>query len=593
MHLLVVDSRQSYRTDPLFADRVMQVGDYRVGSLPVDPYTGSERNFELARRWLRACKQNHDNCLSGRLPNLPNRVIYVGDDPEYKDVRVEEPDQGKEAEYVALSHCWGGDVDIKLVEGNLEKFKSSLPFDDLAANFQDAIEVTRKLGMRYLWIDSLCIIQDSTADWERESKTMTTVYRDCTLTVSAMSSEKSGDGFLTYRPDDGEAVNWESARMKSVSDRDKDVQVRVGRFDPRQEESLWDLEENPKKKGPLARRGWTLQENVLSPRHLYYGANMIHWTCPSARLSANGMRGMHKLDKQYPGASPVIFGDILRQQNQAPAYDVEKVLMDYYILVDNYSARNLTKASDKFPAFSGIVQRLQPVLGDYLAGLWRRDIIRGLWWVKEAGGGPVSEYRAPSWSWASVDGPVLCATCPKEEGPLDIQVLDHTIHLAASDNPFGQVRWASLTLHGLTKRLIRPLKYSRNPGEDIDDLFDVIIDEMQCLQDGTNQESRMWSGTRSVFLPGRNSLTQTNNITGEGDTSWIRLGSYFIMSGKYMVLLLRAIPNEKGPLIRFWCLLLESVYGLRHDVFKRVGTLEGSASAESLNKWQQRTVIIR
>lgn len=573
----------------------MQVGDYRVGSLPVDPYTGSERNFKLAREWLRACKLNHDNCLSGHEPNLPTRVIYVGDDPEYKDVHLEVPEPGSKAEYVALSHCWGGDIDITLTEGNLDEFQVGLPFKNLAANFQDAIEVTRKLGIRYLWIDSLCIIQDSdsNADWERESQTMTTVYRDCTLTVSAMSSKKSEDGFLTYRPDDGEAINWESARIKSLLDRDEDMQVRVGRFDPRQEESLWDLEENPKKKGPLARRGWTLQENVLSPRHLYYGANMIHWTCPSARLSANGMRGMHKLDKQYPAASAVIFGDILRQQNQAPAHDVEEVLMDYYVFVDNYSSRNLTKGSDKFPAFSGIVQRLQPVLGDYLAGLWRRDIVRGLWWVKEAGGGPVSKYRAPSWSWASVDGPVLCATCPKEDGPLDIQVLDHTIHLVDPNNPFGQVRWTSLTLRGLTKRLVRPLKYRENPTENIEDLFDVIIDEFECLEDRTNQGNLVWSETRSAFLPVKDSLTQIDNIAREGQSSWIRLGGYFIMSEKYVILLLRALPNKTRPLMRFWCLLLESVHGLRHEVFKRVGTLEGSASAESLNKWQQQTVIIR
>lgn len=589
-----MDAGKSYRTDPLFADRVMQVGDYRVGSLPVDPYTGSERNFKLARRWLRACKQDHDNCLSGHVPNLPTRVIYVGDDPEYKDVRLEVPPKGSKAEYVALSHCWGGSVDIKLVVESLEKFKNVLPFKDLAANFQDAIEVTRKLGIDYLWIDSLCIIQDSdsNADWEREAKTMATVYRDCTLTVSAMSPKKSEDGFLTYRPDDGGAIHWESSRVKSLLDRDNDVQARVGRFDPRQEESLWDLEEDPEKKGPLARRGWTLQENVLSPRHLYYGANMIHWTCPSARLSANGMRGMHKLDKQYPAASAVIFGDILRQQNQPPAYGVEEVLMDYYTLIDNYSARNLTKASDKFPAFSGIAQRLQPVLGDYLAGLWRRDIVRGLWWVKNVGGGPVSEYRAPSWSWASVDGPVLCATCSKEEGPFDIQVLDHTIHLADPNNPFGQVRWASLTLRGWTKRLIRPLKYRENPSEDVDDLFDVTVDDIQYLQDGVDRKKHVWSETRSVFLPGTDSREQNDNIAGESHTSWIRLGSYFIVSGKYVVLLLRAIPDEEGPLMRFWGLLVESVHGLRNEVFKRVGTLEGSVSAASLNNWQQRTVII-
>lgn len=571
----------------------MQVGGYRVGSLPVDPYTGSERNFKLARRWLKACKKHHDSCLSGRVPNLPTRVIHVGDSPEYRDVRLEVPEQGSKAEYVALSHCWGGNIDITLKEDNLEEFKTGLPFKDLAANFQDAIEVTRKLGIRYLWIDSLCIIQDSAdgKDWERESERMTTVYRDCTLTVSAMSSEKSKDGFLTRRPDDDTAVNWESARVKSLPGDDRDVQARVGRFDPSQEESLWDLEDNPEKKSPLARRGWTLQENVLSPRRLYYGAKLIHWTCPSVRRSANGMHGMHRLDKRYPAASPVIFSDILNQQAQVPAYDVEKVLMDYYTLVENYSMRDLIKASDKLPALSGIVQYLQPVLGDYLAGLWRCDIVGGLWWVRKIGGGPVPDYRAPSWSWASVDGAVLCGTCMKEEGPFDVQVLEHNIQLTDPSNPFGQIKSASsLTLRGRTKRLIRPLRYRANPGEDMDDLFDVVIDEIP--QDGTGHKGNDWSKNLSSFLPGGDLFGKIDDIPGIGHTAWIRLGRYFVRPGKYAVLLLRAIPDENGLLMRFWCLLLESVQELHHEVFKRVGVLEGSASAAALNRWQQQTSVI-
>lgn len=560
----------------------MQVGDYHVGSLPVDPYTGSERNFELARTWLESCKHHHDNCLSEHLPSLPTRVINVGDDPEYKDVHLKVPEQTLKAEYVALSHCWGGDIDLTLVDGNLEDFKVRIPFDDLAANFRDAIKVTRKLGIRYLWIDSLCIIQDSTADWERESKTMKTVYRDCTLTVSAMSCSKSEDGFLTYRPKDGGALNWESARIESGLD---NVQAMVGRFDPRQEESLWDLEDDPEKKGPLARRGWTLQENVLSPRHLYYGANLIHWTCPSARLSANGTRGIHTFDKQYPGASPIIFGDILRQQTQVN--DIEEVLADYYDLVEKYSARNLTKASDKFPAFSGIVQHLQPVLGDYLAGLWRCDIIRGLWWVKEIGGDPVSEYRAPSWSWASVDGPVKCAKCQKDEGPFGVQMLDHDIHLADPNNPFGQVKRASLTLRGRTKQLVRSLKYRENPNENMEDLVDLTIDDIQ--QGGTVHKNNVWSKNFGAFEPARDSLQDVDSIPEIGRTAWIRLGGYFIIPGKYVLLLLRALPEGKGRLLWFWCLLLERV---NHEIFKRVGTLEGRASAASLEKWQQQTMVI-
>lgn len=569
----------------------MQSRGHRIGSLPIDPYTGSDENFKLAKGWLTTCKKRHPDCLSRGVPSLPTRVIDVGDDTRYPDVRLKELEQESKAEYVALSHCWGGEIALKLVTENRDDFKDRIRFDDLAANFQDAIEVTRELGIRYLWIDSLCIIQDSTGDWETESKKMTTVYRDCTLTVSAMSSKKSEDGFLTKRPDDGEAVNWESTPINSLLSSNEDVQAWVGRFDPRLEEPLWDLEYDEEKKGPLARRGWTLQESVLSPRLLYYGANMIHWTCPSVRLSANGMRGMHELDKKYPAVSRVVFDGRFKRRGRFPRSkeDVEEILLEYYGIVDSYCARELTCPSDKFPALSGIAQRLQPVLGDYLAGLWHCDILRGLWWEKLEGGGPASKYRAPSWSWASVDGPVRTA-CPKRKGSLDVQMLDYAIRLADPSNPFGQVRWASLTLRGWTKRLVGPMTYSEDP-RDGSYLHDAKIDEIP--QEGNCHENREWSNNFGVFLPGQGSREPNDRIAGIGGTSWIKLGRYFVISGKYVILLIRAIPRPNDRRLQIYGLLLESVHGLRREVFKRVGTIQGFASLAALKKWQRREIILR
>lgn len=250
---------------------------------------------------------------------------------------------------------------------------------------------------------------------------------------------------------------------------------------------------------------------------------------------------------------------------------MEEVLLDYYTIVDRYCARELTYPSDKFPALSGIPQGLQPVLGDYLAGLWRRDIIRGLWWVKKVGGGPASEYRAPSWSWASVDGPVETA-CSKRKGRLDVQLLDDAIRLASPSNPFSHVRWASLTLRGWTKPLVRPLTYAEDP---IDGtyLHDATIDEIP--QEGNCHENHIWSKNLDVFLPGKSSQGKDDVITGIGGTSWIKLGGYFIISRKYVVLILCAIPTRRRGWMQMWCLLLESVHGLRHEVFKRVGTILG------------------
>lgn len=307
--------------------------------------------------------------------------------------------QTSEAEYVALSHCWGGKIATMLTKHNLEVYKDVIPFDKLPANFQDAIKVTRALGIRFLWIDSLCILQgqdaDATEDWERESKAMTTVYRDCTLTVSALASEKSTDGFLTYKTDVGEPAEEISTWIKVLPFTfDESIHAEVRRFDPKKEESLFELET----KGPLALRGWTLQENVLSPRHLFYGANLIHWACPSGYKSANGTLGIQDLDQKYPDLSAILFDGVLRQKSYALEYDKEGIFRSYYDLVERFSARRLTESSDKLPALSGIAQRLQPILGEYLAGIWRDGFARGLlWWVKEGGDDsacPASEYRA-------------------------------------------------------------------------------------------------------------------------------------------------------------------------------------------------------
>ncbi len=104
--------------------------------------------------------------------------------------------RGLKAEYIALSHCWGGKISPLLTTETLEPFQNRLSYAALPANFRDAIVITRELGIRYLWIDSLCILQDSKQDWQQESKMMAAIYRDSTLTISAMASSGSTQGIL-------------------------------------------------------------------------------------------------------------------------------------------------------------------------------------------------------------------------------------------------------------------------------------------------------------------------------------------------------------------------------------------------------------
>lgn len=110
----------------------------------------------LAKDWLDECRQQHPQCASGYVPNLPRRVIDVSDG----QLLLATPKTGTAGYWVALSHCWGTEYTLKTTTDNLELHKRAIGWDSLPKTFKDAILVTRALQVRYLWIDSLCIIQD-------------------------------------------------------------------------------------------------------------------------------------------------------------------------------------------------------------------------------------------------------------------------------------------------------------------------------------------------------------------------------------------------------------------------------------------------
>ena len=303
-----------------------------------------------------------------------------------------------------------------LTTATLSAFEISLPYAALPANFRDAITITRELGIRYLWIDSLCILQDSKQDWEQESKEMGHVYRDSTLTISAMASSGSSVGIL--RPDPSPLPMPRPTILKVLSDNGDFVEIKVERK-PFGEEDLALLD----MRGPLSSRGWTLQESVLSPRHLFYGKRQIYWRCPAGFQSADGLPpGRKSPPYVFDDIASVLFSDILNQPpKEVP--DVSVLLRDYYDLVQTYSHRKLTFASDKLPAFSGLAQRLHPTLGgDYLAGIWSSDIRCGLLWHSEVNYCEhVKPYRAPSWSWAVTDGMVIFPNHMLRPSPSDMR----------------------------------------------------------------------------------------------------------------------------------------------------------------------------
>jgi hypothetical protein len=364
---------------------------------------------------------------------------------------------GKKGAYVALSHCWGGDMPVKLLTSNIEQLSSYISLDDLPANFRDAIYIARELRVRYIWIDSLCIIQDSRLDWEIESKTMGEVYQNALLTIAAAASERSTEGILKIYKHKEAPQKALTLKMHPCSTASDTVCLS---WKDEEEENLQDLFLH----GSLASRGWTLQERVLSHRVLCYGRRQIYWQCRRGYKSADGVPEGNLTPQliDYPELSRLFAHNCLADGS---GLRFPKIYNDWYDLVCEYNTKALTYGSDKFPAVAGLAAKISELINDrYIAGLWQSDISRGLlWYCEMAEAVPFQPYRAPSWSWAATNDAILFLNEPEVmvATQYDAKLRDYHIKLAGQST-FGEVQSAWLLLHGLTGPLLRSKQIIHN-----------------------------------------------------------------------------------------------------------------------------------
>lgn len=231
-------------------------------------------NVQLIFGWIDTCEREHEKCRFEKVPRLPKRVIDVGSaEGEDNPPRLLETNRAP-AQYVALSHCWGSWQDrsrykhARLLEANYRDFLDVIRLQDVPPTLKDAIIAVRSLGLRYLWVDALCIIQDSKSDWAEQSGQMYDIYESSYLTIVATKAQSSQDGFL-YRPHQSVVTipyNYEN---------DPTVEGQFylsGIGEPR---SSWDSVDAVS----WNTRGWTFQERLLSKRLLHFSANGLYWEC--------------------------------------------------------------------------------------------------------------------------------------------------------------------------------------------------------------------------------------------------------------------------------------------------------------------------
>jgi len=396
---------------------------------------GSAASFELTRTWLNECNQTHPFCKSPSQDTLPLRVVEIDWEEAKHEPTVRLTNTTGESPYAALSYCWGDSScieEIKLKNETHRDWLERIPFSRLPKTLQDGIITTWKLGLRFLWIDCLCIAQDNDTEKATEIAKMPQIYRGAYITISAARSKSSDEGFL--HDIQVPSINATIFKMAYAC-----PNGRLGTI-------LLFHDSVPQMKEPIDTRGWTLQEYLLSPRLLTYGIHGFRFNCRNGERFDDGAAAERTLSA---GNNRKLA--LLRELPECFEIAREKWSQ---ILVE-YSNRTLSNPEDRLLAISGIANYYSEIVKDeYLAGIWRRDLPAGLMW--ENTGRQLQRplgSRAPSWSWAAIDGPVQTFRQSLFVDP-HLSIISHAIQLVEPTAPFGAILSGHLTLKGLLRKVL-------------------------------------------------------------------------------------------------------------------------------------------
>lgn len=411
---------------------------------------------------LDECKYKHGStCQANIEPRLPPRAIDVQAEGMVGRLSLHISRPNEQADYVALSYCWGEPPHTFALTKDLLKNTSKINWEDIPATIRDAVHVTRDLGIRYLWVDALCIVQDDPTDKIDQIKNMGRIYQNATITISAASAPSVKRGFLKSR-----RVKAFPIPIHIRKNKYKTLSVRIENASGRLVE-------------PLTSRGWALQEHILSQRIMFYGLKDLLWFCQNNQRRAMAIFPTHDLDLSARFAHGYVLpspGDGFREMREF-----------WSSIQRDYSLRNLGLSEDKFRALGGIAMELQKRFRDtYLAGMWQRSLIKDIGWSRR------SQYPkkrnacshghnrpSPSWSWLSIHQPVRPYFSPRfdkddEQDDDQAEFISCSIELEDQSSSFGHVLGGTLII------LAEVICSSNVPVLDVEKHIDLVLD-CDCL----------------------------------------------------------------------------------------------------------------
>ncbi|OIW28728.1 HET-domain-containing protein [Coniochaeta ligniaria NRRL 30616] len=385
-------------------------GPLRLSANPTSDH-GPSSPLNSLRKWLQECENQHGpSCSNLRWSNQnPTWLIHIQPNNLLRLVPARDLEF---VDYVALSYSWGDPEKMdeeswQRVIGNksrrekMQRRQVGFPLHELSRTIRHSIRIVKELGIEYIWVDSVCIPQGS--NWNDEASRMHEVYGNAKFTLVAGAVENATEALLNHGP------AWLYSRLPCTL-----AGYSLETLTPRLDEVR-----SGRSRVPVSGRAWTLQEERLSPRLVYWCGQMVYWSCSRVQRNELAVEPARQPTDMFTNGPQ-------RFMNLCWHRETEKLLDEWLGVVEDYVQRDFADATDRFPGISGMAvqfyQALTPAGKDvspreeYLAGLWRGSFARQLGWSVEKAGDPTKNLRAvaPSWSWASL--PLcqvikLCSTC--------------------------------------------------------------------------------------------------------------------------------------------------------------------------------------
>ncbi|OTA65977.1 HET-domain-containing protein [Hypoxylon sp. EC38] len=432
---------------------------------PIELNRASRRTMRFIHDCLQICKASHVECRHMKeetenigfeiipILDIPTRLLQIAPDGQSaklvvtKDLSSASQHSISHQGYASLSYCWGGPQLLRLTAQTFNEFTHGIQTDRLPQTLSDALRATLALGLSHIWIDSLCIFQDNSSDLELEIARMPLYYSANTITISAESASACTEGFINIGSAEFAAGPFEITFTTPLGP------------------GSIQLFQEPFKKpiAPISRRGWTFQESMLSRRMIAFGESQAVWCCNVASTGCGGMSADINSDDKSLNVS---------RNSSTMATVLQYPFEDAWdMMVGEFMRRTLGVESDKLLAIGALASRMTDVAFErkisrcYLAGLflntasivsWARQL---LWLVNPQTACRPQQYRAPSWSWAAVDGhwSHLHIFLPP---PYHIRyynfafkVTDFKVELNLPQAPYGSVKSAWLEVTGYARRI--------------------------------------------------------------------------------------------------------------------------------------------